>query len=227
MIVSVIRTTALSLGIAVLAAGSALAQSYWPKPASTPGVDVRCTNCWGSAAGLLTPGYPPTISKFVGRFVDSDATNDFQQPFRTVRAFYVVPARSLNRIYMIIGSAAMAYDINTFFTRVAANEPLVQASQRCCGSLPDLYLNNNAYFYAENGESGWHMSIPDGQERLFGIDYDDQGYLYLAYSVYGWGIVKDDMGSAGNLMRNQVQWYAQDTADDAFPVFKIASIKGT
>src|SRR5436190_17721404 len=43
--------------------------------------------------------------------------------------------------------------------------------------------------------------VVDGQQRLFQIDYDDQGYVYLAYGAFGWGIVKDDGGNGGTLMQ--------------------------
>ncbi len=164
---------------------------YWPKPAATPGVDVKCVGCIESHNGLLTPGYPTAISTFTGRFLDSQATQDFQQPFRTSRAFHVYPDLPHNRIYFIIGSAAVVYKADTFFTRLASNEQLAAPVARTQCSLPacapDRFLSPDWMFYAETG--GWGPSRDDGQERLFGLDYDDQGYIYLGNSYFGWGII--------------------------------------
>jgi PKD repeat protein len=209
----VIRTIALFVVVSFFSTLSAFAQ-YWPKPAATPGVDVKCVGCVGNKNNLMTPGYPATISTFTGRFLDSQATQDYQQPFRTARAFHVYPAPSRNRIYMIIGSAVFAYDINTFFTRLAQHEDLMDAN-----SVPvsgpyagnkhpfpvDKFLRYDEFFYAENEPSGWTTPQVDGQERLFQLDYDDQGYVYLAYRDYGWGIVKDDGTNTGALMANVYQ----------------------
>lgn len=187
-------------------------QGYWPLTAAIPGVDVPCTGCIYPHTGKLTPGYPPSILTFTGRFLDSQATQDFQQPFRTARAFHVV--RAGDKLYTIIGSAEMTYNLSTFFSRVA-NGPNVSGGQRCCGSYPDRYLSPDASFYAESG--GWTIPGNDGQERLFGLDVDDQGYIYLAYSFYGWGIV-------GNGVSSQ---YLATLPDDVPSPQKIAALKGS
>ena len=85
----VIRKIGPLFAIGILIAVSAAAQ-YWPKPAATPGVDVTCTGCLEFRNGKLTPGYPATIQTFTGRFLDSQATQDYQQPFKTARAESVV-----------------------------------------------------------------------------------------------------------------------------------------
>lgn len=227
----VTRSIAVCLVVGWLSTISAVAQ-YWPLPAKTPGVDVKCVGCLGAASGLLTPGYPSAFTSFTGRYLDSQATNDFQQPFRTARAFMVLPAPSRNRIYMIIGSAVAAYNMDTFFTRIAANEPLMSAN-----SVPtsgpysssrhpepvDKFLNWDQFFYAENEPNGWSLFITDGQDRLFDIDYDDQGYVYMAYSTYGWGIAKDSGGTGGGLMESQFQDTA--TSPDSVTPVQVASIK--
>src|SRR5437870_5438768 len=100
---------------------------YWPKPAA--GADTTCTGCLAPRTNKLTPGYPSTISSFVGRFLDSQATQDYQQPFRTTRAFHIAVAPAQNRIFMVIGSAVFAYDINKFFSRLSGNEALMPAAQ--------------------------------------------------------------------------------------------------
>src|SRR5689334_19696730 len=105
--VTLIRRLAFS-ALFVIASATPLAAQYWAKPAKTPNTDVTCTNCSGKAKGLLTPGYPSTLGTYVGRYLDSDASNDCQQPVRTMRAVDVIPKPSLNaphgRIYMQVGS---------------------------------------------------------------------------------------------------------------------------
>ena len=230
----VIRTIALFVVVGFFSTFSAIAQ-YWPIPASTPAVDVKCAGCIGGKNNLLTPGYPATLSGFTGRFLDSQATQDIQQPFRTSRAFYVYPARSRGRIYMIIGSAVFAYDINTFFTRLAGNESLVYANTVPVtnpgnwglrnGTVMDKFLRWDSFFYAENENNGWITPVNDGQERLFWLDYDDQGYVYLAYSVFGWGIVKDDGTNSGNIMQSVYQ--NTENAFDTVNPFAIMSVKSS
>ena len=230
--VRVIKKSGLFVSIGLMFAASAFAQ-YWPKPATTPGVDVTCTGCLNLAAGKLTPGYPTTITRFTGRFLDSQATQDYQQSFRTARAFQIVPAPSRGRIYMIIGSAVFAYDMNTFFTRLGANEtwddgnsvPVSGVYASVKHPFPvDVFLRYDAFFYAENEPNGWIINNNDGQERLFGIDYDDQGYVYAAYTLYGWGIVKDDGTDTGQLMQS-VSQYVGGT-NDVYPRL-ITALKGS
>ncbi len=196
-------------------------------------MDVPCTGCVSpqGANGKLTPGYPSTITRFTGRFLDSQATQDYQQTFRTGRAFYVFPAPSRNRIYMIIGSAVFAYDINTFFSRVAS-EPLVTANtipvQGTFTHTPwEIFLKDDEFFYAENEPDGWQIQHVDGQERLFGMDYDDRGNVYVAYPLYGWGIVKDGGTDSGALMQSEYQYpYWNPQPDDVTP-YNVASLKAS
>jgi PKD repeat protein len=178
---------------------------YWVEPAQTPGTDVICTTCPCNGPGncskdMKTVGYPVTIGRYVGRYLDSQHTNDFQQPFRTARARNVLLAPAQNRVYFIIGSAVFGYDIDRFFGRVASHETLATAGMfgPRAGWLPtftwDKFLTFDSMFYAE--KSSWDTSSgADGQERLYWIDNDDQGYVYLANTYYGWGILKDDLSS--------------------------------
>ena len=100
-----------------------LAAQDWAIPANTPNTDVKCTTCADKAKNQLTPGYPATLGTFVGRYLDSNASNDCQQAVRTFRAFGVVPMPALNaphgRLYFQIGSSVMAYDMDRFFQRAA------------------------------------------------------------------------------------------------------------
>lgn len=180
----------------------------WPLPAAVPNTNVPCAGCSGTRAGKLTPGYP-TVLNFLGRFADNEATTDYQEAFRTGRArgAWVAPER--NRVYLLIGSALAAYNIDTFFSRVTAHAALSPATQvpgnagqRSQGA--ELFLYWDRYFYAEHG-GGWVTPPSDGQDRLFrsGIDWDDRNICYLAYDIYGWGMVLDPPGVAdGGLMQN-------------------------
>ena len=229
--VRVIRKSASFLAIAILVAGTAAAQ-YWPKPAATPGVDVTCTGCIELHNGKLTPGYPATITTFTGRFLDSQATQDYQQPFKTARAESVTVVPSLHRIYMQIGSAVFAYNLDTFFTRLASGEALtpVTAIPTTSGYYPrtppaETFLNYDSFFYAENEPAnGWTILVGDGQRRLNGFDVDDLGYVYMAYTYFSWGIAKDDLSSNHNLMQSLHQEYPT-TGDEVNAANNISVLK--
>ena len=194
--------------VLMLPAAAALGQD-WPLPAATPNTDVPCSTCFGKNT-LKTIGYPPVLG-FAGRFVDSETTSEYQFNFRTVRARGVVFAPApANRVYMMLGSAVAAYDTDTFFAREAAGELMVPAT-----SIPVIGGNSRAFaverflwwdrfFYAESG-GGWIIPGGDGQDRLYGIDWDERGNVYLAYSTYGWGIVRDDFGKGGGWMTSLSQ----------------------
>ena len=166
------------------------------------------------AAGAPVLGAPPypyggAIAAFTGRYLDSNFTRDLQYPYRTARAFRAVVHPSRNRIYLHLGSTVAAYPLSTFFQRLEAKDALISVEipfgRIRFGEWAEYWLPWGKYFYAEKFGSGWYTPTMDGQERLIGFDADDRGYLYLAYSVFGWGIVRDDGGADGNLMENQVQ----------------------
>jgi len=182
----------------------------WPPPASAPNIDVLCSSCLGKET-LKTIGYPPTL-KFTGRFVDSERIKEIQFPFRTVRArgisFSESPDPTKARIYMLIGSAAGGYNIDSFFRRLNAQEAMVPSSAISIAGGnsggQERFLFWDRFFYAENG-GGWVLPGGDGQDRLYGIDADDRGNVYLAYSTYGWGIVQDDFGTSGGWLTSLFQ----------------------
>jgi PKD repeat protein len=182
----------------------------WAMPASAPNTDVLCLSCLGKET-LKTIGYPPTL-KFTGRFVDSERIKEIQFPFRTVRARGVSFLESADptkaRVYMLIGSAAGGYNTDSFFRRLNAQEAMVPSSAvSISGGNPggqERFLFWDRFFYAENG-GGWTLPGGDGQDRLYGIDSDDRGNVYLAYSTYGWGIVQDDFGSSGGWLTSLYQ----------------------
>jgi len=188
----------------------------WVRPAQTPLTDVLCSSCLGKET-LKTIGYPATL-RFVGRFVDSERIKEIQFPFRTVRARGVTFCESADpakaRIYMLIGSAAGGYNTDGFFRRLNAQEAMVPSSAiSIAGGNPggqEQFLFWDRFFYAENG-GGWILPGGDGQDRLYGIDSDDRGNVYLAYSTYGWGIVQDDFGSSGGWMTSLFQHVSTST----------------
>jgi len=198
-----VRTALLALG---LFAPTLFAQ-YWARPAGVPNTDVKCSGCSGKADGQWTPGYPAALLTYVGRYLDSDATNDCQQPVRTFRAVSVLPRPTFNaphgRLYFQIGSSVMAWDMDRFFQRVAAGESLINNVPSICQQpVMDTVLNWDSWYYAEDTDSGWdHSDNGDGQTRLYSIDVDDQGYVYLATKWFRWGIVKDAMGHNTDAMK--------------------------
>src|ERR1051326_3416224 len=207
-----------------------LSAQYWARPAAVPNTDVKCSGCSGKADGQWTPGYPATILAFTGRYLDSDATNDCQQPVRTFRAVSVLPMPALNaphgRLYFQIGSSVMAWDMDRFFQRVAAGETLINNVPSICEQpVMDTVLNWDSWYYAEDTDSGWdHSSNGDGQTRLYSIDVDDQGYVYLATKWFRWGIVKDSMVHNTDAMKFVSQ--PGPFSDDVIPTM-IVSLKAS
>jgi len=211
--------------LACLLVTATVEAQYWAQPAKTANIDVKCAGCAGRANGQMTPGFPPALGTYLGRFLDSSATNDFQQPVRSMRAVSVIPRPDLNRIYMQIGSSVMAWNLDSFFARVAAGERLQPGQGSGGRPVPDVALPFDSWYYAELQGSGWDVSSGgDGQTRLFGLDVDDQGFVYLATKVYRWGIVRDDRRREGALM--QFVWQAPPTADAVIPN-AVAALKGS
>ncbi len=198
----------------------------WPPPAATPNTDVLCAGCFNGKDGLKTIGYPPTL-RFVGRFVDSEATKEYQFFFRTARArgvnFLESPDPAKSRIYMMVGSGVGAYNPDTFLSRLAAHEMLFPASSipthpfsNFRSPFSELFLLWDRWFYAEQTDGAWVLGGGDGQDRLYGIDSDDRSYVYMAYSTYGWGIAKDDFGTGGDKLLNVYQHLGDQT--DVTPI---------
>lgn len=188
------------LACLVLFASASLHAQGWPRPAKTPQTDVICAGCEGASAGQKTIGWGPPVTGYVGRFLDSYRTGDCQQPFRTARANHVKVTAS--RVYMIVGSALVAYDRATFVQQLS--QPM-QPISNMVGSVanptcparplnPEQVLPWASMFYAEFGAAGWEIQQQDGQERLSDFDIDDRGYIYLGYNLLGWGVVRDRAG---------------------------------
>jgi PKD repeat protein len=191
-------------------AGSLAAQQH-PLPGSKSEAPVICTGCVGTNAsgqpndGLPTYPYGPPLKDFVGRYVDSDNTAQFQHiGFRTARAGRIRTASERRgtappRMYIAIGEAVGAYSLDNFFsTRLPAGMVSVGTVKTGSpvggfGRTPlEKILMWDGFLYPEAKAAQWHVPFQDGQTRLFDFDFDDRGYLYGAESVFGWGIVKDD-----------------------------------
>jgi len=182
---------------------------YWPKPAATPNTDVLCNtqSCSGQSGKKLV-GYPLPLTKFVGRYEDSVGQREVFWPFDTGRAKWMWVAPDRRRIYTVIGSSLFAYDIDTFFTRLAAGEDMIQIGQ-VSGLHADAgvsgierVLNNDRMFYPEGM---WGSRGGDGPDRLFIIDWDDRGYIYLPCGPVGWGITQDPGGTNDHEMQTVYQ----------------------
>ena len=220
----------ITLIASVTIASTALAQFPLPAP-STGTTPTACPGCGEpppEAMGKPVYPYSDPIVAFTGRFLDSYRTKDFQQPFRSARAWNVLIAPEKNRVYMRMGSALVAYNLDTFFTRLASSEPLVQSSVQFPsatrgGDHMEHWLRWHRFFYPENTNIGWSTPIVDGQDRLYGFDWDDRGYVYVAYSLFGWGIVQDDGGTdLGKIMPSMKQFQ-----EDRFTPVDVVSFKTT
>ena len=201
----------LALAAAVVAMPAA-AQTH-PLPRSTSESPSICTGCNGTNSagepndGKPTYPYESPLKDFVGRYVDSTTTKNVQNVgMRTVRSGKIRVAPTTRRaapprVYLALGEAVGAYDMNTLFTQTlpGGTDPVNQigTGQRYGGRSPyEQVMLPDTFLYPEAADSGWDTPLIDGQDRLFDFDYDDRGYLYAAYSTFGWGIAEDD-GSSG------------------------------
>jgi PKD repeat protein len=223
----------LAVLIALVAGGSAYAQPVFVKPASTPRTPVVCSTCPYPATNAPAVGYDFPIKTFVGRYVDSSFNSDWQQPFRTARAgvFKIAPNADPNksRIYTRIGNAVGAYSLERFFSQTlqrpmmtAAKVPNLRFGLQRAGEPIDSFSPWDKFIYPETINSGWTISDnPDGQDRLYGMDWDDRGYVYTAYSMFGWGINLDDFAADGNQMTFVTQISGADTGGAATQVISL------
>jgi PKD repeat protein len=214
--------------LALLCAPAVFAQG-WPLAASADG---PCNSVCPDPSKKIA-GFGDVFAAFTGRYLDGHDMVDLQQPFRTARAKKVRFSPDHKRIYPWVGEAVGVYDASKFFTRLQARESLVRVTtiplvpSTLWNSLPrpgrpEEFLKWDTYFYAENG-SGWKCPYVDGQWRLWDVDVDDAGYVYIAYSVFGWGIVKDAGVADGSMMSTAVQ---QSNVDDG-NVINIMAIKSS
>lgn len=212
-------------GIALLSTPSLLFAQGYPLPSSTAGGTVLCNvspACNNTQTGQPTnlPLWPwnAPISAFKGRFIDSTGTRDYQAPLRTLRARAAVFAGDRDRVFMMMGSTFAAWTTSSFFTKLGGE--MSRAGQHIDPTpLPgEQYLQWDGSVYAET--DGWKVKTTDGQDRLYGFDYDDRGYIYLAYSAYGWGIVQDNLSGGGGKMALVSQVVNAPVAPSAALAFK-------
>jgi PKD repeat protein len=196
-----VNRSSIKLSLLIFAAIAVVPAAFgqnWPRPAKTQNTPVVCPASSPACAGKegkWTAPYSDPIKTFVGRYLDSQATGEHQDGFRTARARLCGIDQAHNRLYMIVGSALFAYDLQNFINRLNAGAAMVlavPAGTNHRGLYPETYLPPDAMFYAER--SNWQIFNTDGQDRLFGFDWDDRGYVYVAYNPYGWGIIKDNGG---------------------------------
>jgi len=128
------------------------------------------------------PPPPAPFTGFLGRFLDSSSTLDFQGMNRTLRADAIKFDRARDRLYMRAGGGYfLGYRLSTFISRLGS--PLATAAHR------EKYLPFEMSVNAEAIGSDWQTTASDGQLRLRDFDFDARGYIYLAYSLFGFGIV--------------------------------------
>jgi len=201
----------------------------WAVPAKTPDTPVSCSNCPSQSASTMTVGYKAPISTFTGRFLDSSNTSEWFLPVRSLRASDVTVMPGLNRIYFRLGNGTVgSYSLGSFFSRLEAGEPIVfpfndPTAIAFRGGKPELLLKWDEFFNPEK-TGAWKTNNIDGSERLMGFDVDDQGYVYIAATIYGWGIVKDGLTAGGSQMQNIFQ---NTTAEGSNAPSRIIALKGS
>jgi hypothetical protein len=150
-----------ALAVLLFAASAAIAQSTPPPPQP----------------------YPPPITSYDGRYLDSAQTPDIQFPNRTLRTYKAKNAPELNLMLVALsGSTFAAYDLSTFTSRLAT-EPLSTFANG------EKYLPPDIVFDAQSPGSGFVIVPQDGQNFLRDFDYDDRGDFYLAYGPWGFGLI--------------------------------------
>lgn len=167
----------------------ATAQDY-PMPGSVNDPPVYCTSCTDPDAALPTWPYSSPIVRFVGRFVDSTVTRDFQSPIRTYRARGFRAAPEHDRAFVMMGSAFYIYRLSTWLES-ELGLPMSRLPVSRDGKPSEQYLATRLTEVDPDRSPSWSKPISDSQDRLFDFAWDDRGYRYLAYSTYGWGIVND------------------------------------
>jgi hypothetical protein len=127
--------------------------------------------------------YAAPFVRHVGRFLDSVFVADYQRQPRTLRANGITVAGDV--AFGRIGAHFVRW--NDFFGSLG--KPL-SSQIISSGTRPgdrERYLPWNRHAYPEAG-GGWHTYLWDGQDRLYGFDFDDRGNVYLAYVPWGAGI---------------------------------------
>jgi len=145
--------------------------------------------------------YPSPVTGYVGRYLDSTGTSSWQfiPPSlpRTYRAQMVKADADRDMLYMIIGgSTLVGQTLSTFADRVNAG-PLAEINR--ADPQGEEYLPFEKWVDADRSP-GWETVLIDAQEMLLDFDFDDRGYIYLAYSSYGFGIIDEDFQKIAQLI---------------------------
>ena len=220
-------TSKLVVSFVLIACATTAFAQFHPLPASDKENPAICTACQGlnssgqPNADLPTYPYSAPVAKFIGRYVDSTSTQDYQNVgMRTARAerIQIAPTQRGSappRVYIRLGSTLAAYNLDTFFTTRLPDGMKPVNSISTGGDFSrhtpmEKVCTPDGWVYAEAKGSGWTTVFMDGQDRLGEFDYDDRGYVYLAYSVFGWGIVKDSGETGGKKLPLVKQMSAED-----------------
>lgn len=200
------------MGVAVglLFAANAFSQGF-PMPGKKGEAAVTCPPTYPRCTGLPTWPYEAPIKAFKGRFVDSTITRDYQGSGslpRTYRARGVKISPERGKVYMRLGSRLVSYPIDSFFTLLTpegANLANLSGRRENGVALPgERYIPYAASVDPQTCSCGWQTPVQDSQDRLFEFDWDDRGYNYLAYSIFGWGIVNDSPGGTMTLVKQVI-----------------------
>lgn len=160
----------------------------------------------------------PSNMTWIGRALDSHHVGSFQSPIRTLKGYSLLPAPELGKLFAIIGSGVAMYDLPTLTQRIRLGKLAPVNSFPNRRGDPELWMSPEAYFYAET--SGWQTHNVDTQDRLFGIDYDDRGLVYVAYKEFGWGILD---AKSGLVSRYQMVNDATSVAPIRVLAFKVGA----
>lgn len=165
--------------------------------------------------GLPTYPYAPPILRHVGRFVDSQDTGNLRVTFRVARARNIRAYPAQNRVVVQIGNGVCVYRLDRFLAGLPLTSQGVGPGQ--------LVAKWDGVLYPEARDSGWTFGSPDSQDPIgdgIPFDYDDRGYLYAGYPVFGWGIAKDDGRVNGSHLPFVVQVTDIPTPPDSIIAFK-------
>ena len=127
---------AAAIALFLVSSSSLFAQGYpLPQVTGTTTAQTACPGCPAirtdtNAANkpvLPTPQFSTPFAAFTGRYLDSVFANDYQACFRTGRAWDSIYVPERNRIYMMIGSAVVAYNADTFFQHLESRQTLMSS----------------------------------------------------------------------------------------------------
>jgi len=104
--------------------------------------------------------------------------------------------RANDRLYIQAGYGYLiGYTLSTFASRMGS--PLAT------GAHGEQFLYWTMKVNAET--DSWSIIMADGAIRLTDFDFDQRGFIYLAYTLFGWGIV-DRTGHLVHQFTNQTGW---------------------